>query len=63
MNQENNAMLQDYFCHCEIKNPHTWQCDGDKCSSMLIDCKLSEQGTSFEQSNRFIIVLVFTSQW
>ncbi|MPC16685.1 hypothetical protein E2C01_009515 [Portunus trituberculatus] len=37
----------------EIENSLTWQCDGDRCSSMLMDCRLSEHGTSLEQSSRF----------
>lgn len=41
----------------------TWQCDGDRCSSMLMDWRLSEHGTSLEQSSRFTTFCSLASQW
>jgi hypothetical protein len=35
---------------------YTWHFPGLRCSSMLIDLRLSEQGTSFEQSSLFTML-------
>ena len=47
----------------ELHKSLTWQCNGDRCSSMLMDCRLSEHGTSLEQSSRFTTFWSLASQW
>jgi hypothetical protein len=45
-----NLYYTDASMHVHV-GTHTWHLPGLRCSSMLIDLRLSEQGTSLEQSS------------